>query len=636
MSKILWDDAYLRSFVKEVQQTPSVNQFWEFDENDEVVEYKDFHYRRMVENFLPALGVWNLNLGDSEEGSAITYLVFLRDNRCQVIDAKTLRTILNKVFVFMGSLGDELKTKMIRTGKSNPIYKDDFLENIPELYDKQPFADTATSAYRFFQNGWVEITKSGVSPIRPYTDIPEEFFVWNSNVIPRNYAPVLTKEVLEAQITNLNSNAIHPHTGDVVTSPNVRINLFKELQKQIEEVDGTLHPTHFRDYVENLSRGDDGEVVEETLERLRLAAGYLCHRHHVQSKQRAVILVDKFYPGRSRETSDGGTGKSLFIKCLGALMNRTEVNGKKFEKGKHDLFPFGNVKLTTELVHIDDATSKFDFEKFFNHITGDFEVRKLGRVDVIPAKSAPKMAICSNHPVQGSGNSYSRRQFIIEVGNFYKVQDEEYELTPYELHGYKHLATDEWDETDWSMFYLYTFECISLYLNKGGLPRGGKSSEYQRQQLLGMIGSVDLLDFFIEKLSEYSEHGEEVFVDVLYKQARSECPDATENVSGQTLWEWFSAVGKAYKMPPNHFAPHWGKLYKERLTPTRWNRWCLEGMEFHVNNSGNIPKEQSRVQVFKVCSLKKPETMFSKPDFSKGDDVTSEPDGTLSAFLDED
>ena len=53
------------------------------------------------------------------------------------------------------------------------------------------------------------------------------------------------------------------------------------------------------------------------------------------------------------------------------------------------------------------------------------------------------------------------------------------------------------------------FECISLYLNKGGLPRGGKSSEYQRQQLLGMIGSVDLLDFFIEKLSEYSEHGEE-------------------------------------------------------------------------------------------------------------------------------
>ena len=37
-------------------------------------------------------------------------------------------------------------------------------------------------------------------------------------------------------------------------------------------------------------------------------------------------------------------------------MNRTEVNGKKFEKGKHDCFPL-EMSTTTELVHIDDATS---------------------------------------------------------------------------------------------------------------------------------------------------------------------------------------------------------------------------------------------------------------------------------------
>ena len=204
----------------------------------------------------------------------------------------------------------------------------------------------------------------------------------------------------------------------------------------------------------------------------------------------------------------------------------TEVNGKKFEKGKQDLFPFGNVKLTTELVHIDDATSKFDFEKFFNHITGDFEVRKMGRVDVIPAKSAPKITICSNHPVQGSGNSYSRRQFLVAIGNFYKGQDEEFDL----------LLMNCTDTSTWyltSGMKLIGVCSISMSLSvflSISIRRiaGSKSSEYQRQQLLGMIGSVDLLDFFIEKLSEYSEHGEEVFVDVLYKQARSECPDATK------------------------------------------------------------------------------------------------------------
>ena len=570
MSKILWDDEYLRSFVSDLLQHQTSNQFWEFDENDEVVEYKDVHYRRMVENFLPALGVWNLNLGDSEEGTAIRYLVFLRDSRCQVIDAKALRTILNKVFMFMGALGDELKSKMIRTGKSNPIYKDDFLENIPELYDKQPFADTAVSAFRFFENGYVGITKDGVSPIRSYKEIPDEFFVWNSNVIPRKYTPVLTKQVLEAQLTNLTSNAIHPDTGDVVTNPNTRVSLFQELQKQIAEVEEQKVDTHFQDYVENLSRGDDGEVDKDTLHRLRLAAGYLCHRHHVLSKQRAVVLVDKFHPGRSRDVSDGGTGKSIFFKCLGALMNRTEVNGKKFDKGRNDLFPFGNVKLTTELVHIEDVTSKFDFEKFFNHITGDFEIRKLGRVDVIPAKSAPKMAIASNHPIQGEGNSFSRRQFIIEVSNYYKQKWEDEDLTPFEIHGHKHLATDEWNEMDWSMFYEYVFGCIASYLRQGGLPKSERSAEYARQQLLATIGSTDLLDLFIEKLEEYSQHGEEVFVDVFYKEVRSECPEETKNVSNQTLWEWFGLVGKAYKMRPNDFAPHYGSLYKERLSNERW------------------------------------------------------------------
>ena len=93
MTKILWDDAYLRSFVKHLMEPGNPSVFWEFDENDEVIEYKSPHYRIMIEKFLPSLGVWNLNLGDSEEGTALRYLVFLRDNRCQTISGKELRTI---------------------------------------------------------------------------------------------------------------------------------------------------------------------------------------------------------------------------------------------------------------------------------------------------------------------------------------------------------------------------------------------------------------------------------------------------------------------------------------------------------------------------------------------------------------
>ena len=56
MSKILWDDEYLRSFVSDLLQHQTSNQFW-VDENDEVVEYKDVHYRRMGE--LPSCS-WSL------------------------------------------------------------------------------------------------------------------------------------------------------------------------------------------------------------------------------------------------------------------------------------------------------------------------------------------------------------------------------------------------------------------------------------------------------------------------------------------------------------------------------------------------------------------------------------------------
>ena len=48
MAKILWDDDYLRSFVKELMKPANPIQFWEFDENDEVMEYKDSHFRKLV------------------------------------------------------------------------------------------------------------------------------------------------------------------------------------------------------------------------------------------------------------------------------------------------------------------------------------------------------------------------------------------------------------------------------------------------------------------------------------------------------------------------------------------------------------------------------------------------------------
>jgi hypothetical protein len=620
MTKPLWDDDYLRSFSKALLTTGYENQFWTIDKDNEVEEFNDAHFRRLLRKFFPALGVWNLTLGEGTNGLPVRHLVFLREGKCQEIDADTLRVIFDIVLDFLGKLGDDIKSKMIRTGNksSNPIFNKSTLNShIPNLYGKSVFRDTATSAFRFFQNGWVEITADGVSSLRPYKDIPEEYVVWNSSVSSRQYTASESKSDMAEKLRRITADKIHPVTGETLYSKNDITRVWQQWKQKVDEWDGGDTDTHFKDYVENLSRMDDGEVDETTLERLQLAIGYLCHRHHVLSKQRAVVLVDKFYAGRSRNVSDGGTGKSILAKCLGGgLMNRTEVNGKKFEKGRHDLFPFGNVPLSCELVHIDDVTSKFDFEKFFNHITGDFEIRKMGRVDVIPAKSAPKMVICSNHPIPGEGNSYARRQFVIEVGNYYKVKDEEYGETPYELHGYKHLGTDEWNEGDWSEFYKYVFGCISLYLRKGGLPRGGESAEYKRQKLTASIGSEEVLDYLIAKLEEYADHGQEVFAEVFYKELRSAFPSETDDFSNTILWNWLGEVGKAVKKYPNKHKN--GSLDKQRLTDERLARWNAEGMSDWKDKNGKVPQHGDRIQVFKVSSMKNPASMVSTPDFSNG------------------
>lgn len=631
MSKLLWDENYLRSFTTELLTTNISNQFWDVEASPEgqekVCDFKAPNFRKMLMKFYPSLGVWNLVMGNGDNGLPTTTLVFVRGNRVQEIDADTLRTITYKIFSFMGNLGDELRANLYNS-KTNPIFNKEALRTIPDLEDKEPFADNALSAYRFFRNGWVEISRNGVSPLRSYEEVPENFIIWNTSVIARDYHVTETKDVLEAQLQRLSADAIHPETGVVITSPNERADLFQTWKKKIADFDGEAPETHYKDFVTNLAKDDEGEVDETSLERLKLAIGYLCHRFHISSKRRWVLLVDKFFDGYSADVANGGNGKSLLIHSLSGLMNVTNLDGVAFTKGKSDSAALAPVTPATEIVHFDDASSKFDVDRLKPITTGDFHIRRLYKNPFsIPAKSAPKIAISSNHPLPGKGNTFVRRQFIVEVGNFYRLQDENYDLTPYEIHGYKHIASDEWNDADWSEYYRFVFDCISLYLSKGGLTKGGESEFYQRASLLNSIGSEEILDYLIAKLDEYAEHGQEVFAEVFYKEIRSAFPMETADHSNTILWNWLGEVGKAVRKYPNKHKN--GSLDKQRLTDERLARWNAEGMTDWKDKNGKVPQHGDRVQVFKVSSMKNPASMVSKPDFSKGE----EGDGTLGAFF---
>jgi hypothetical protein len=169
--KVLWNDAYLKSFAAELNQPACPHVFWEIDENGDLVDFKKGTIRKMMRNFFPALGVHNLVLGDDDKGVPTQTLVFIRDKRCEEIDDKILRIITNKVFSYMGKLGDDISAQF-HSG-TNP-FSDEFICIIPDRYDLNPVADTRNSAFRYFTNGWLEITADGVSNLKSYARLRQD------------------------------------------------------------------------------------------------------------------------------------------------------------------------------------------------------------------------------------------------------------------------------------------------------------------------------------------------------------------------------------------------------------------------------------------------------------------------------
>ncbi len=637
MTSLLWDNQYLTDFAETLRYDPTI-QFWETDANDEVMDFKPHHYKKMLNKFFPAFGVRNLQLGETDKGKPTSTLVFVRGNRVEQIDPQTLKQITLRLLNNMGTLGEDIRNNFYK----EKVFNKDELGIIPDLEGMKIFQDNALSAYRFFQNGFVEITQNGVSSLKSYDDIPEKYVIWNSSVIPKDYEDTTTKEVLELKLQGIQTNGIHPETGDTITSKNERVELFQEWKDKVENFKGETIPTHFKDFVTNLSKDENGEVDKDCLNRLELAIGYLCHRFNPASQRKYVLLVDRFYDGLNVDFANGGNGKSLLINTLGTIMNLEILNGKEIKKDASS-FKLASVTTATEIVHFDDAHRKFDADRLNPLVTGNFHIeRKYENPFSIPAQNAPKIAVTSNHPIEGNGNTYKRRQFICEVGHFYRLQDEQYGLTPKQLHGNKDFPLPNqintegepfaWDKNDWNEFYRYVFRCIQMYLSKR-LPSGGESEYYVRAKIVQDIGSEEITQFIIDRLNSL-EVGVEYFNAEIYQELQETFPDQLNGVSTRKMYGWICEVGKLCKLFINQHRG--GRFDNQRLNEKRWEPWITAGLEYWKNEEGRCMKnpkgipsqEQDRVGIFKVSSMKDISTMFKTPDFSSNNEdkvTTDEP-----------
>ena len=116
-------------------------------------------------------------------------------------------------------------------------------------------------------------------------------------------------------------------------------------------------------------------------------------------------------------------------------------------------------------------------------ITGKFTVeRKGGNKFEIEEDMKPKMGITTNHIINGSSNSYQRRQHVTEFGNFFNKANKDGKGVSDVL---GKLLFDDFSKAEWNDFYNYMFYCVQQYLKKGLVAQD--TSNYQQKQLMSAV-----------------------------------------------------------------------------------------------------------------------------------------------------
>ena len=340
--------------------------------------------------------------------------------------------------------------------------------------------DTKSTSYLYYKNCAVKITKDSVETI-DYLDLGG--YVWKDHVIDRKFTMC--------------------------------------------EYDGSM-------YMKFISRicGDNKSRVK-TMES---TIGFLMHGYKNLSYCPAVILNDEVIS----DNPEGGTGKGLFMNALSQMKKLVVIDGKAFAFEKS--FPYQTVSADTQVLCFDDVKKHFDFERLFSVVTEGLTLEKKNKDAIkIPFSKSPKIAITTNYAIKGSGNSFARRKWEIELHQHYNKS-----FTPLDEFG-KHFFAD-WDDDDWCMFDNYMVSCLMLYLENGliksrfvnlkirqlsaetshdfiewcGLVDGNPSN-----QLLTIGEKLMKQDLYHEFISEYPDYG----------------PKAKMTISRTRFYKWLAAYG---------------------------------------------------------------------------------------------
>jgi hypothetical protein len=374
------------------------------------------------------------------------------------------------------------------------------------------FRDSRDKCHVHFRNGTIEITAKGVKLLSRTSE--NAGCIWKSKVIDRDIA------IDEASAADRSS----PFRDFVYYA--------------------MMSKTEPRTDLANPQSESDTDRWKDALDAFETGFGYLVHEYNPPDQAKVIVFTDlDSSPGRT----DGGTGKSVTMECVKYFRKIAFVDGKAFRKALNESsrFNFSSVQVDTGFVFINDLNPDFDLTQLFSIITDDMTVEQKGRNKVVISKDKkPKMGLTTNYVITGVGNSFERRQHIVEFGNFWSRCGRK-GIKPKDIIG-KNIG-EGFDEDDWNDFYNYGFCCVHRYLAEGLLTGGNSSYQIKAltQSIEGLGSSGDIvrwIDNWVRTTRiEGDYHKTGIVIDDLYASFIADNDDLQEQ---WTMAKFFDAVFK--------------------------------------------------------------------------------------------
>ena len=389
------------------------------------------------------------------------------------------------------------------------LFKEEFL-TLLDTIDIYFIEDTPEESYLYYQNCAIRITKDEVTPI-DYLEL--NGYVWKNHIINRVY-------------------------------------------KKCEVGEGD-----YRTFISNVSNQDPKRI-----ESMESTTGFLLHGYKNQSFCPAVILNDETLS----DVADGGTGKGIFFQAIDAIKKLATIDGKAFNFEKS--FAYQTVSADTQIILFDDVKRDFHFERLFSVVTEGLTLEKKNKDAIkIPFHKSPKIAITTNYVIRGSGNSFTRRKWDLELTQHYNEKN-----TPIEEFG--RYLFGGWDRDEWCQFDNYMISCIQLYLKEGLIKSEQKNM----------------------KLKQFSAETDELFVEWcgLLKGKTNMLLKVEEKIYTYPLFNDCITIH-------SDFGPHGTK----KLSTTRFNKWLLK----YAFYTQGVEAIEDRDSIGKFVIIKEKMDEFEEP-----------------------